>query len=80
MSNPPAQSAGMNAQRYFMRKEDYAPKQTPRESPFRQFEVKCLRCGSYRLRLMSQVDEEAGEMAVVVVCQQCPQREVVPVR
>jgi hypothetical protein len=42
--------------------------------------VKCLACGSYQLRLVAQMDEEAGEMAVVLVCNRCPQREILPVR
>ena len=49
-------------------------------SPFRKFDVKCLACGSYHLRLVAQMDEEAGEMAVVLVCNRCPQREILPVR
>jgi hypothetical protein len=34
----------MNAARYFMQREDYQPRQTLSDSPFRQFDVKCLRC------------------------------------
>jgi hypothetical protein len=51
----------MNSARAFMRREDYQPPQTPSESPFRKFDVKCLACGSYQLRLVAQMDEEAGE-------------------
>ena len=80
MSGCPAQNAGMNAQRWFQRKEDYAPRQTPADSPFRKFDVKCLACGSYQLRLVAQMDEEAGEMAVVLLCNKCRQREILPVR
>jgi hypothetical protein len=69
----------MNAARYFQRREDYQPLQTPSASPFRKFDVKCLVCGSYQLRLVAQMDEEAGEMAVVLVCNHCPQREILPV-
>jgi len=29
----------MNAARYFMRREDYQPPQTPKDSPFRQFNM-----------------------------------------
>jgi hypothetical protein len=32
------------------------------------------------LRLVAQMDEEAGEMSVVLVCSRCPQREIMPVR
>ena len=70
----------MNAARCFQRREDYQPPQTPRESPFRKFTVRCLACGSYQLRLVAQFDEAAGEMAVLLVCSKCPQRETVPVR
>jgi hypothetical protein len=70
----------MNAQRWFQRKEDYAPRQTPAGSPFRQFDVTCLKCGSYDLRLAAQMDEESGEMIVVLVCKKCRQQEILPVR
>ena len=68
----------MNAARWFQRREDYQPPRTPPESPFRKFDVKCLACGSYQLRLVTQRDEEAGEMSVVLVCNHCPQLEIVP--
>jgi hypothetical protein len=32
------------------------------------------------LRLAAQMDEEAGEMAVVLVCNKCRQQEILPVR
>jgi len=70
----------MNAARYFMRREDYQPRQTLRESPFRKFDVKCLRCGSYQLRLVAQMDEEAGETALVLVCKKCRQQEILTMR
>jgi len=70
----------MNAQRWFQRKEDYQPRQTPRESPFRQFGVKCLKCGSHQLRLLAQMNEESGEMTVVLVCNQCRQQEILAVK
>ena len=66
--------------RWFQRQEDYQPRQTPRESPFRQFDVRCLACGSYQLRLRAQFDEAAGEMTVVLVCNQCREREILPIR
>lgn len=70
----------MNAARYFMRREDYQPPQTPADSPFRQFDVSCLKCGSYDLRLAAQMDEEAGDMALLLICNKCRQLEIVPVR
>ena len=63
-----------------MRREDYQPRQSPAGSPVRQFEVSCLHCGSYDLRLATQMDEEAGEMALVLVCNKCRQREILAVR
>ncbi len=77
-----AQIAGKHppSARYFMRREDYQPRQTPGDSPFRQFDVSCLKCGSYRLRLVSEFDEESGEIAVVLFCPQCRQREIMPIR
>jgi hypothetical protein len=66
--------------RYLMRREDNQPRQTPRESPFRQFDVTCLHCGSYQLRLVSQIDEVTGEMAVLLVCKKRRQQEILPVR
>jgi hypothetical protein len=70
----------MNAARFFMRREDYQPRQSPAGSPFRQFDVTCLKCGSYDLRLAAQMDEEAGEIALLLVCDKCRQREILPVR
>ena len=66
----------MNAARAFMRREDYQPRQTPADSPFRRFEVKCVHCGSYRLRVVAHMDEESGEMQVVMVCTRCQGREI----
>ena len=63
-----------------MRREDYQPRQTPRESPFRQFDVTCLHCGSYELRLVSQMDEEDGELALMLVCQKYRNQERIPVK
>ena len=70
----------MNAARWFQRREDYQPPQTPADSPFRKFEVRCIACGSHRLRLVAQFDEQSGEMAVVLVCTSCQQRETLPLR
>ncbi len=70
----------MNAQRWFQRKEDYAPRPTPAASPFRKFEVKCAACGSYQLRLVAQLAEDAGELSVLLLCTRCRQQEILPVR
>jgi transcription elongation factor Elf1 len=65
----------MNAARYFMRREDYQPRRTPPESPFRNFEVKCLKCGSFKLTITAQFDEQSGEQIAVFVCIKCKQQE-----
>jgi hypothetical protein len=31
------------------------------------------------MRLVAQMDEEAGEMSVVFVCNRCPQQEILPI-
>ena len=62
-----------------MRREDYEPPRTPPESPFRCFDVKCLKCKSYKLCLISEFDDEAGEMRLILACTSCRQREVLKV-
>ena len=70
MSNRTVQDGRVNAARYFIRREDDEPPRTsprtPRESPFRCFDVKCLKCGSYRLLLTSDFDDNAGELRVTL--------------
>jgi Zn finger protein HypA/HybF involved in hydrogenase expression len=61
-----------------MRREDYQPPTTPPDSPFRQFVVHCLKCGSFKLRVQSEHDEEAGEFKVYLFCPRCRSRELVP--
>lgn len=70
----------VNSARYFIRREDDEPPRTPPESPFRRFDVKCLKCGSYRLTLTCEFDEDAGELRVSLVCTRCRQREILKVR
>lgn len=69
----------MNSARYFIRREDDEPLHTPRDSPFRRFDVKCLKCGSYRLCLTSDFDEAAGELRLTLTCSRCHQCEVLKV-
>jgi hypothetical protein len=69
----------MNAARFFMRREDYQPPQTPPDSPFRRFVVHCLKCGSYRLRVIGEPCEETGETNVYLYCPACHAREKLPV-
>jgi len=70
----------MNAARWFQRREEYQPRQTPPDSPFRQFDVKCLKCSSYRLRLVSEFDEQSGGLLFVLFCTRCRNREALPIR
>ena len=53
---------------------------TPPESPFRLFNVKCLKCGSYHLCLASDFDDEAGELRLTLTCSRCRQCEMLKVR
>ena len=69
----------MNAQRWFQRKEDYQPPQTPADSPFRRFTVSCLECGSYKLRVIGEFDSDAGGLKTFLFCPSCRQREELPV-
>jgi hypothetical protein len=70
----------MNANRAFMRREDYQPPKTPADSPFRRFAVACLKCGSYKLRVIGEFDSEAGDLKVFLFCPACREREQPPVR
>ena len=65
----------MNAARYFMRREDYQPPKTPADSPFRRFNVSCLKCGSFKLMAIGEFDSEAGELKVFLFCPSCRERE-----
>jgi hypothetical protein len=70
----------MNAARYFIRREDDEPPRTPAESPFRRFDAKCLKCGSYDLRLTGAFDETSGESRLVAACSRCWQTEALELR
>ena len=70
----------MNAARWFMRREDYQPPQTAAESPFRRFVVSCLKCGSFKLRVITEFDSESGKPQVFLFCPQCRARELMCVR
>lgn len=69
-------SASVNSARYFIRREDDEPPRTPPESPFRKFDVKCLKCGSHQLRVVTGFDEDAGEIRLMMICVKCRQQEV----
>lgn len=78
--HPPVYIGHMNAARFFMRREDYQQPQTPADSPFRNFNVSCLHCGSFKLQLHSQFDEDAGTMKVILFCPNCRQHETLPIK
>ena len=80
MSHPRHYRAPMNSARWFIRREDDEPPRTPAESPFRQFDAKCLKCGSYDLRITGAYDEGVGEARLIVLCGRCRQVEHVPLR
>jgi len=71
--------SAMNSARYFVRREDDEPRRTPPDSPFRKFDVKCLKCGSYRLSVSSEFDGELGELGLILCCSRCRVSEVLRV-
>jgi hypothetical protein len=60
-------------------RQDDEPPRTPQDSPFRKFDVKCLKCGSYGLGVSSEFHEGAGELRVILSCPGCREREVLRV-
>ncbi len=63
-----------------MRREDYQPPQTPAASPFRRFRVSCLKCGSFKLRVIGELDSDAVELKLFLFCPKCRERELLPIR
>jgi len=53
---------------------------TDKDSPFRQFIVRCLKCRSYKLRVISEYDDEGGEFKAYLFCPSCKARELLPMR
>jgi hypothetical protein len=70
----------MNSARYFIRRADDETPRTPSEIPFRRFDVKCLKCNSYRAVLTSGFDETTGEQRLLLTCSKCRQCEILKVR
>jgi hypothetical protein len=68
------------AARFFQRREEYAPPQTPADSRFRRFKVSCLKCGSFKLKVIGELDSDAGGLKVFLFCPSCREREQLPVR
>lgn len=50
------------------------------DSPFRRFMVSCVKCGSFKLRVLGEFDEDAGEVKIYLFCPSCREREPLPVR
>jgi hypothetical protein len=44
-----------------MRKKDYEPRKVNPDSPFRCFNVKCLKCDCYKMTVTAHYDEQSGE-------------------
>jgi len=70
----------INSQRWFMRKEDYELRQANPDSPFRSFDVKCLKCGCYKLTLTAHYDEQTGESFLLFFCTRCRRQEQIPIK
>jgi hypothetical protein len=64
--------------RYFQPKEEYAEKHTQMDSPFNKFVVHCLHCGSFKLKVISEFDGDAGEAGIFLFCPSCRSREKLP--
>jgi hypothetical protein len=65
----------VNEARYFMRRDEYQPAQTPVDSPFRCFNVSCVKCGSFQVKAVAEFDESAGVTALILLCKKCGGRE-----
>jgi hypothetical protein len=72
------QASNMNSARYFQRREEYQPRVAHADSPFRCFEVRCLHCESFKLRIIGEFDNQNGQMAAYLFCTSCRSREKLP--
>jgi hypothetical protein len=50
------------------------------DSPFRCFDVKCLKCACYKLTITAHYDEQSGETFLVLFCTRCRQQEKLNVK
>jgi hypothetical protein len=55
-------------ERYYYGRPPSGPEPTPRESPWRLFQVKCQRCGGARIRAVACYDEGEGSVTVTLQC------------
>lgn len=62
---------------YYFGRRPAAPS-APADCIVRQFVLTCVRCGSLRLRVIAQQDEESGELKVFLCCPRCQSREALP--
>lgn len=63
-----------------MRREDYQPRTTHPDSLLRKFALACVKCDAVKLNLVSQHDEDTGELKVFLICSRCNEREELPLR
>ena len=50
-----------------------------RTSTAKSLPVSCLKCGSFKLRVIGEFDSDAGELRVFLFCPSCRARERLPV-
>ena len=70
----------MNANRAFMRREDYQPNQPRNPAVAKLFDLSCVKCGSADIKIIGEHDEDAGELAVYLYCACCRVRERLNIR
>jgi hypothetical protein len=56
---------------YFGRREDLRRPATPRQSPLREFELRCHHCQTFSIKIRAEYDEDAGTAILVLSCQRC---------
>jgi hypothetical protein len=55
---------------YFGRREDLRRPATPRESPLREFELRCHHCQTCSIKIRAEYDKDAGAFGMLS-CQRC---------
>ena len=63
-----------------MRKEEYEIPRTPPDSPFRNFDVKCAKCRSYKITITPYYDEQSGSAFIVFFCTRCRRQEQISIK
>jgi hypothetical protein len=54
---------------YYGRREDLHRPATPRESPLREFELRCHHCQTFSIKIRAEYDKDAGTSILVLSCQ-----------